>query len=118
MPAETIHQQTFNVFIQHKQQLAQIESIMLAHRVIKSGIPNWLGCRIPVKSHWNLPMFEQLLQNYNDREVLEWLKYGFPISRADTAPIQCLPTVITEAPLNILKQSRITSKQSSASGRL
>ena len=57
--------------------------IMLAHKVLASGKPNRFGCQIPVKSLWNLQLFQQLLENYHDAEVIQWLKYGFSVSHDD-----------------------------------
>ena len=56
------------------------EDILLSHKVIASGVPNRFGCRIPVKSNWNLSKFQQLLHNYHDIEIINWLKFGFPVS--------------------------------------
>ena len=54
---------------------------MLAHKVIDSGVPNRFGCRIPVNSNWNLPLFQSLLKDYYDQDLLEWLEFGFPVSQ-------------------------------------
>ena len=62
------------------------EDLLLAHKVIKSGVPNQWGCRIPVKSTWNVELFNNLLQGYEDQDVTEWIKYGFPISREANFP--------------------------------
>ena len=48
------------------------------------GYPNRWGAKIPVKSTWNLDRFEQLLQEYEDKEVVEWLRYGWPTGRLPT----------------------------------
>ena len=58
--------------------------IELAHRVLRSGVPNRFGCQIPVKSNWNVQLMESLLHEYEDKEVVNWLRYGFSISREDT----------------------------------
>ena len=67
--------------------------IMLAHKVIESGWPNRFGCRIPLHTKWNLQLFDALLMDYEDREVIEWLRYGFTISRhdeiSDPMPAEC-----------------------------
>ena len=73
----------FNLFTSHQQQTGQIHDILLAHKVIESGVPNRFGARIPLITNWNLYNFAQLLRGYEDMEVIEWLKYGFSISRAD-----------------------------------
>ena len=50
------------------------------------GYPNAWNARIPVKSGWNLELMDSLLVNYEDREVVSWLKYGWPISRPPNIP--------------------------------
>ena len=58
-----------------------IEDLLLAHKIINSGLPNRYGCRIPVKTKWNINLFSSLLTDYHDQDVIEWLTYGFPVSR-------------------------------------
>ena len=53
---------------------------------MKKGYPNAWGARIPVESNWNIQLFDSLLHNYHDREVITWLKYGWPISRPPNIP--------------------------------
>ena len=63
-----------------------IEDILLAHKVTASGVPNRFGCRIPVCNNWNIPFLEAWLRDYEDFEVVEWIKFGFSVSRDDSAP--------------------------------
>ena len=60
------------------------EDIALHEAVWDKGYPNHWGAKIPVKSKWNLHRFEELLQNYDDKEVVEWLWYGWPSGRLPT----------------------------------
>ena len=60
--------------------------IGLHERVIQNGNPNRWGARIPVKSGWNLVLMEELLRNYEDKEVVEWIRYGWPTGRLPTLP--------------------------------
>ena len=55
----------------------------MAYKVLDSGVPNRWGCHIPVRSNWKLEEFNNLLQEYHDTEIIEWLRFGFPISRED-----------------------------------
>ena len=58
--------------------------IALHQEVIERGYPNrWGACSL-VQSKWNLPLFKELLEDYEDREVVEWLKYGWPSGRLPT----------------------------------
>ena len=53
---------------------------------MQQGYPNAWGAKIPVTSGWNVALFDALLADYEDREVIQWLKYGWPISRLPTWP--------------------------------
>ena len=45
----------------------------------ESGKLNVDSCKIKVKSNWNFESMQKQLANYHDKEVIELLKYGFPI---------------------------------------
>ena len=62
------------------------EDIALQAAVKKGGYPNRWGARIPVKSRWNLDKFRELLKDYDDTEVIEWIQYGWPTGRLPTLP--------------------------------
>ena len=47
--------------------------------VRESGLPNVDGCRIRINSKWNLKNFENQLRSYQNKQVVELLRYGFPI---------------------------------------
>ena len=49
--------------------------------VMKKGYPNRWGAKIHIKSRWDLNLLEKLLRKYEDKEVVEWLKYGWPTGR-------------------------------------
>ena len=48
-------------------------------KVLQSGVPNFLGCRIPVKSNINIEFFRENLQDYSDNIICEFLEFGAPI---------------------------------------
>jgi hypothetical protein len=59
-----------------------------AHREIaQSGVPNYMGCRIPVPSKLNIPLWRSLLKDYHDQVLIELLSYGFPVGYSG----YCLP---------------------------
>ena len=60
--------------------------LQLHEAVLKGGYPNRWGARIPVKTKWNLERFEELLKDYSDSEVVEWIRYGWPSGRLPTLP--------------------------------
>ena len=45
----------------------------------KSGVPNFKGCKIEVPSNFNFEFLETHLQDYNDPDLIKFLKYGFPL---------------------------------------
>ena len=56
------------------------EDIMLCNKARENGYPNRWGAQILVPSNWNLPPYQELLQNYWDKDVVEWTRFGWPIS--------------------------------------
>ena len=61
-------------------------NVALHLAVVTGGYPYRWGARREVKSRWNLGKFQQLLGNYEDKEVVEWLKYGWPTGRLPSLP--------------------------------
>ena len=91
-PDEVQEPDYFSHVVGNIQQFSNFQDIMLAHKVIDSGVPNRFGCRIPVNSNWNLPLFQSLLKDYYDQDLLEWLEFGFPVSQfgvPDQVPADC-----------------------------
>ena len=54
------------------------EDIRIHQEILDNGYPNKWGARRPVKIRWNLDKFDEWLQGYKDREVVEWIRYGWP----------------------------------------
>ena len=55
-------------------------TLLQAHNIVKkSGRPNFLQARIPVKSQLKVEAWEEALHNYWDRQLLELIKFGFPL---------------------------------------
>ena len=50
------------------------------------GYPNIWGARRPVRTKWNLDKFEELLKDYDDKQVVERIRYGWPTGRLPTLP--------------------------------
>ena len=88
-PEEPTHMSTTNVFkTAHTLDRLRMETdnadLMTAAQVRKKGYPNRYGARIPVKCRINTEELSNLLVNYEDKEVVEWLKYGWPTGRLPT----------------------------------
>ena len=75
---------------QERQLQADNEDLMLTYTVNRNGYPNRYGARIPIKTKWDLGKMETLLEGYHDREVVEWMKYGWPTGRLPTLPSPAL----------------------------
>ena len=47
-----------------------------------SGKPNYLCARVPVSTHWDLDLLVSLLEDYEDKLVVDFLRYSWPMSRS------------------------------------
>ena len=61
--------------------------IDMYEEVKKYDLPNYLGVRIPVKSELNIQAWEELLDGYWDTQLLECLKFGFPLGFNRMCPL-------------------------------
>ena len=60
---------------------AEVRDSIRLHSVIKrSGMPNFRGCRIPIKTGLNIREIRELAVGFPDRDAIDFLEYGFPIS--------------------------------------
>ena len=69
------------------------KDLYIAHQVRASGVPNKSGCRILIDSGFNLSNMTSLLKDYPDNDIIEWIRFGFSMSRDPTAP-DPIPAVI------------------------
>ena len=57
-----------------------VPDIIQAHNLIRaSGVPNFLGQRIPVKSDLNISSWREHLCDYFDQKLVDLIQYGFPL---------------------------------------
>lgn len=61
--------------------------VQLAREVEAGADFNFRGARIPIPTHWNTELLEQLLQGYDDCEVAQFIKFGWPIDRDASVPL-------------------------------
>ena len=57
----------------HQYEFIQLETnhhVQPCKRVMQGGYPNAWGAQIPLASVWNLKLFESLLGDYNDKEII------------------------------------------------
>ena len=52
---------------------------MLVHRITDSSIPKRYSCRVPIVSNWNVELMDMFLLDYEDIEVVQWLRFGFSV---------------------------------------
>lgn len=62
-------------------ELMDSDGIKLADLVKSTGKFNFEEARLPIPTHWNTQLFAQLLEGYEDKEVAEFIRYGWPIDR-------------------------------------
>ena len=80
----------------NKKMLVQI------YKVRQSGIPNSQGCKFTVDTTWNLEKMENLLEDYNDMEVIDYLWYEFPVNAVGTVKSDEVPSNQRGAHENII----------------
>ena len=56
-----------------------MELLDIHRRVHHSGLPNHIGCRIPLPTPLNMEIYQNLLPNYHNTIVLDYLEYGWII---------------------------------------
>ncbi|XP_035665155.1 uncharacterized protein LOC118408444 isoform X2 [Branchiostoma floridae] len=54
--------------------------IELYTAVAQTGVPNYIGARIPVKTSLNIPVWRALLANYSNTSIPDFLEFGWPIN--------------------------------------
>ena len=55
-------------------------SVIETHKRVKhTGLPNFLGAGIPIKSQLNTKAWQELLHDYWDKQLLQFIKFGFPL---------------------------------------
>ena len=54
--------------------------IPIADSIQSSGLPNYRAIRTPIKSGLNVEAWERYLEDYADKRVVQYIKFGFPLS--------------------------------------
>ena len=61
--------------------LNNIQDYLKVSRIIReTGLPNYRLARFPIKSGLNIEAWEKHLRHYSNKKLLQFLKYGFPLS--------------------------------------
>ena len=67
---------------------APMSDILQVHSKIRqSQLPNFLGCRIPVKGQLHAHIWREYLSDYWDKQLPDLIDYGFPIDFDRTRPL-------------------------------
>lgn len=48
-------------------------------QIFESGVPNFVGCKIPVESGINVKFLREQLYDYEDKSICDLLEYGAPV---------------------------------------
>ena len=57
-----------------------ITDIVELHKTVRAhGIPNFMGAHIPLHTQLNIQKWEEVLSEYWDQQLVQCLKYGFPM---------------------------------------
>ena len=59
----------------------------LVDRVVHSGVPNYKGIRAPLPSGFNFDYLYQHIQDYHDKALVDYLRFGFPLGLNPSLPI-------------------------------
>ena len=57
--------------------------LKMAETIRRTGLPNYRAARLPIKSGLNLEAWEYHLKDYPDKRLIQYLKFGFPLSIKD-----------------------------------
>ena len=57
----------------------EMNALQMHKYVREMGVSNFLGSRVSVKSQLNIETWERVLCDYWDRQLLELIKFGFPL---------------------------------------
>ena len=61
--------------------------LRVVSQVTHSGVPNYKGCRIALGSNFNLKLWEAKLRHYEDKQLVNLLRFGFPLGIIDRTPL-------------------------------
>ena len=76
------------------------QQVNIAHIIKSTGKPNYTEARIPITSGLNISAWERALEDYPDQLLLQYLKFGFPLS-----------IIIPTAPCNTNTQNHHSAMQ-------
>ena len=63
------------------------QCLNIASTIASNGLPNYAKARIPLTSGLNIEEWEKELVDYPDKMLIEYFKFGFPLSLSDPEPL-------------------------------
>ena len=57
--------------------------LRMAEIIKQTGLPNYRAARLPIKLGLNIEAWEKHLKDYPDKHLIQYLKFGFPLSIKD-----------------------------------
>ena len=80
-------------------------------KVRQSGKPKATGCKIKVNFNLDSEKMEEWLEQYEDKEVIQYLKYGWPVNNKGTKILEDIPKNQKEAIINEEKITEYIKKE-------
>ena len=76
-----------------QEEIDRCEFWVTANRITReSGVPNFAKAKIQVNTSWNFEKLEEWLQFYEDKELINYLKYSWPLNAINTIEDHSLPS--------------------------
>ena len=64
--------------------LDSVDTLLKIASIVRStGQPNYKHARIPIESGLNVEAWERHLRDYSDKRIIQYIKFGFPLSLID-----------------------------------
>ena len=86
-------------------------------KIRASGAFNFEKLKIPLQTSINTCLLDKLLEHYEDKIIVEYLKYGWPLGHVGT-PVNNKVVKNHRGAQDILKRLKNIWKKNSGSGRL
>ena len=58
--------------------------VKTANIISQSGVPNYQRAKIPITTTFDIALWHKYLVNYDDKQIMEYLTYGFPLCSSVT----------------------------------
>ena len=84
-----------------EEEISRCKFWITANRIIReTGRHNFERAKIPVTYSWNLNMLENWLKDYHDKDLINYLRYSWPLNAQNTEENTNIPKNQTGAIMN------------------